>query len=227
MLHPDSGSASVHGYDVVRDGAEVRARIGVALVNERSLFWRMSGRENLRLFAATSGVQRNLRGQQIDDVLDELELKQIADQRVANLSAGQRQRLIIARAAIARPPVLLLSTSPFADSTGAALTAPFASSLARRKMETPCWSRHRSRKSYATWRIRCSNCAMAASAHRHWPRRRRWPDEPVPRGRALVRAQGHPDRLVVSRHVHRGRVRDLLSTGDIPGSSRSWLAEGA
>jgi ABC-2 type transport system ATP-binding protein len=108
VLHPDSGTASVQGYDVVRDGAEVRARVGVALVNERSLFWRLSGRDNLRLFAATAGVPRNLRDHRIKDVLDELQLEQIADQRVANLSAGQRQRLIIARAAIARPPVLLL-----------------------------------------------------------------------------------------------------------------------
>lgn len=108
LLHPDSGTASVDGYDVVRDGPEVRARIGVALVNERSLFWRLSGRENLRVFAATSGVPRKLSDGYIGDVLEELELERIADQRVANLSAGQRQRLIIARAAVARPSVLLL-----------------------------------------------------------------------------------------------------------------------
>jgi ABC-type multidrug transport system ATPase subunit len=108
VLYPDSGTASVHGYDVVRDGAEVRARIGVALVNERSLFWRLSGRDNLRLFAAAAGVPRKLRDEHIDAVLDELEIGDTADQRVANLSAGQRQRLIVARAAVARPSVLLL-----------------------------------------------------------------------------------------------------------------------
>lgn len=108
VLHPDSGGAFVHGYDVVREGAEVRARVGVALVNERSLFWRLNGRENLRLFAATAGVPRKLRDRYIEALLEELELGQIAEQRVASLSAGQRQRLIIARAAVARPPVLLL-----------------------------------------------------------------------------------------------------------------------
>jgi ABC-2 type transport system ATP-binding protein len=108
VLYPDVGRATVDGYDVVRDGAEVRARVGVALVNERSLFWRLSGRDNLRLFAATSGVRRRLRDQHIAEVIEELDLGPIADQRVANLSAGQRQRLILARAAIARPSVLLL-----------------------------------------------------------------------------------------------------------------------
>jgi len=108
VLYPDSGSANVDGYDTVRDGAAVRARIGIALVNERSLFWRLSGRDNLRLFAATAGVRRRVRDSYIAAVMEELELGGIADQRVANLSAGQRQRLILARAAVARPPVLLL-----------------------------------------------------------------------------------------------------------------------
>ena len=108
VLHPDSGSASVHGYDVVRDAAAVRARVGLALVNERSLFWRLSGNDNLRLFAAAAGVPRKLRDGYVARILHELELEQQADQRVADLSAGQRQRLIISRAAVSRPRVLLL-----------------------------------------------------------------------------------------------------------------------
>lgn len=108
VLYPDVGTATVDGYDVVREGAEVRARVGVALVNERSLFWRLSGRDNLRLFAATSGVPRRLRDAYIAEAMDELELGEIAEERVSNLSAGQRQRLILARAAVARPSVLLL-----------------------------------------------------------------------------------------------------------------------
>jgi ABC-2 type transport system ATP-binding protein len=108
VLHPDSGSASVHGYDVVRDAAAVRARVGLALVNERSLFWRLSGNDNLRLFAAAAGVPRKLRDHYVAEILDELELGGQAPQRVAELSAGQRQRLIISRAAVSRPPVLLL-----------------------------------------------------------------------------------------------------------------------
>ncbi|MBV9801891.1 MAG: ABC transporter ATP-binding protein [Solirubrobacterales bacterium] len=108
VLYPDRGTATVDGFDVVRDGAQVRARVGVALVNERSLFWRLSGRDNLRLFAATSGVPGRLRDSHLAEVIGELDLGDIADQRVANLSAGQRQRLILARAAVARPPVLLL-----------------------------------------------------------------------------------------------------------------------
>jgi ABC-type multidrug transport system ATPase subunit len=125
VLHPDSGQAFVHGLDVVRDGPDVRARVGVALVNERSLFWRLSGRDNLRLFASTSGIPRKLRDAYVEAILEELELRQLADDRVANLSAGQRQRLIIGRAAVARPPVLLLD-EPLRGLDNAAITCVLA-----------------------------------------------------------------------------------------------------
>jgi ABC-2 type transport system ATP-binding protein len=107
-VRPDGGGARVAGYDVAREGARVRERIGVAFVNERSLFWRLSGRENLQLFARTRGVARALVARQVEDLLQELELGEIAPRRVADLSAGQRQRLIIARAGLGAPQALLI-----------------------------------------------------------------------------------------------------------------------
>jgi ABC-type multidrug transport system ATPase subunit len=108
VVRPDGGAAHVDGFDVARSGSHVRKRIGVAFVNERSLFWRLSGEENLRLFARTRGVPRAAVTAQVQGLLDELELREIAPRRVADLSAGQRQRLIIARAGLGDPSVLLI-----------------------------------------------------------------------------------------------------------------------
>jgi ABC-type multidrug transport system ATPase subunit len=108
VVHPDGGSAQVAGYDVARAGARVRERVGVAFVNERSLFWRLSGLENLQLFARTRGVPRRDVARQVGGLLDELALGEIAPRRVADLSAGQRQRLILARAALGAPQALLI-----------------------------------------------------------------------------------------------------------------------
>jgi ABC-type multidrug transport system ATPase subunit len=108
IVRPDSGRASVDGYDVVKDGAQVRGRIGTALVNERSLYWRLTGRENLRLFARTRGLSRRDARTQVDELLEELDLETISERWVANLSAGQRQRLILARAGLGEPTCMLI-----------------------------------------------------------------------------------------------------------------------
>jgi ABC-type multidrug transport system ATPase subunit len=108
LVRPGGGEASVDGYDVVRDGARVREHIGAAFVNERSLYWRLSGRENLRLFARTRGLGRRAARAQVDALLEELGLVDIAAKWVADLSAGQRQRLIIARAGLGAPTCLLI-----------------------------------------------------------------------------------------------------------------------
>ena len=108
VLRPDAGEAWVEGASVSTDGHRVRDSIGIALVNERSLYWRMSVLHNLRFFARTGHVPRSQEAARIHGLLDELGLLGIADRWVANLSAGQRQRVVIARAALRDPPVLLL-----------------------------------------------------------------------------------------------------------------------
>jgi len=108
VVRPDDGEANVDGYDVVRDGARVRERIGAAFVNERSLYWRLTGRENLRLFARTRGLSSRDARSQVDSLLEELDLVEISRRWVADLSAGQRQRLIIARAGLGAPTCMLI-----------------------------------------------------------------------------------------------------------------------
>jgi ABC-type multidrug transport system ATPase subunit len=108
LVRPNGGVATVDGYDVARSGVRVRERTGVAFVNERSLYWRLSGMENLRLFARTRGLNKRAAVVQVDALLEELELAEIASKWVADLSAGQRQRLIIARAALGQPSCMLI-----------------------------------------------------------------------------------------------------------------------
>lgn len=108
VLRPDTGEAYVDGLDVIRCGAEVRRRIGVAFVNERSLFWRLSGRENLELFGRTRGLPRATIPAEVKRLGTALGFGDLLARRVADLSTGERQRLIIARAVIGSPPVLLL-----------------------------------------------------------------------------------------------------------------------
>jgi ABC-type multidrug transport system ATPase subunit len=108
VVQPHGGEVRVDGYDVMRDGARVRERIGAAFVNERSLYWRLTGRENLRLFARTRGLSARAASAQVDGLLEEFELVEISRRWVADLSAGQRQRLIVARAALGAPTCMLI-----------------------------------------------------------------------------------------------------------------------
>jgi len=126
VVRPDSGDAFVDGASVSKQGARVRERVGVAFVNERSLFWRLSGRQNLRLFARTRGVSRAAAETQIEALLEEFGMREVATRRVADVSAGQRQRLVLMRAALGDPSAYLLD-EPLRglDETGVATVLDF------------------------------------------------------------------------------------------------------
>jgi ABC-2 type transport system ATP-binding protein len=108
QLIPDSGSASIDGHDPIRDPRAVHAILTPVGTDERSLNWRLTARANLELFAALYGVDRREADDRIDDTLRTVALHTTGEKMVGTFSSGMKQRLLIARALLARPRVLLL-----------------------------------------------------------------------------------------------------------------------
>jgi ABC-2 type transport system ATP-binding protein len=105
---PDAGTATIHGADIVGDARAVRDMIGNVAANERAVLWRISARDNLRYFAALLGLRGAARTKRIEDVLELVELADTGEKMVGEFSSGMRQRLLIARALLGSPRVLLL-----------------------------------------------------------------------------------------------------------------------
>jgi ABC-2 type transport system ATP-binding protein len=108
LLLPTSGTATVLGYDVVKDAERLRPLMGLVLGGERGLYNRVSGRENLRYFADLYGVPSAEREQRIREVIARVDLDWAADRRVEEYSRGMKQKLHIARGILHRPEILFL-----------------------------------------------------------------------------------------------------------------------
>lgn len=108
LVLPDAGHAQVMGVDVARHPARVRRLLAPVAADDRSLNWRLSARENLRLYAALHGLRARDARDRVDEVLAGVELDEAAERRAGTLSSGMKQRLLLARALLARPRVLLL-----------------------------------------------------------------------------------------------------------------------
>jgi ABC-2 type transport system ATP-binding protein len=107
LLPPTAGSASVAGFDVVREGPQVRARIGAAL-QEAALDPLLTGREHLRLQATLQALPRGERRQRADELLERVGLSGAADRKVRGYSGGMKRRLDLAMALVHRPTILFL-----------------------------------------------------------------------------------------------------------------------
>jgi ABC-2 type transport system ATP-binding protein len=108
LVLPDSGRAQVAGFDVEREGARVRGVLTPVIPNERSLYWRISALENLRLYASLHGIWGNEAFERISELLDLVGLADVGEKQVGLFSSGMKQRLLVARALVSRPRVLLL-----------------------------------------------------------------------------------------------------------------------
>src|SRR5918911_3573418 len=108
LLEPTSGTATVNGYDVLRQTNLVRQSLGAVLTGERSIYWKLTGRENLTYFAALYHLPPPAARQRIAELLARRGLAGRADEYVERSSWGMKQRFAIAGALPPAPPVLLL-----------------------------------------------------------------------------------------------------------------------
>lgn len=103
QIDPSSGSATVAGCDVVKERARLKQRIGVVF-EEQNLYERLSAWHNLEFSCWLYGLPNS----RIDEVLELVRLRDRAKDGVHTFSNGMKQRLMIARALLHRPPMLFL-----------------------------------------------------------------------------------------------------------------------
>src|SRR5213596_572904 len=107
LLPPTAGRAAVAGFDVVRQGPQVRKAIGAAL-QEAALDPFLTGREHLRLQTAMHGITGEERKRRSDELLSRVGLTEAADRKVNGYSGGMKRRLDLALALVHRPRILFL-----------------------------------------------------------------------------------------------------------------------
>ncbi len=108
LLYPSSGRLLINNYDTQKENLKARKRVGFVLNEERSFYWRLTGKQNLLFF----GVLDNIFGEELNNRADEL-LKLVGldaskDNSFSGYSSGMKQRLAIARGMISNPEILIL-----------------------------------------------------------------------------------------------------------------------
>src|SRR5205085_7050705 len=102
-----AGTARVAGYDVVKQGPQVRKAIGAAL-QEAALDPLLTAREHLRLQMSMHGIGGDERKRRADELLARVGLTEAADRKVRGYSGGMKRRLDLALALVHRPRILFL-----------------------------------------------------------------------------------------------------------------------
>jgi len=107
VLRPDQGTAVIDGADVVADSLQARSKIGV-LPHGAGLYPHLSARENIAYYARLYGMDCDQIDEQVQRIIDQLDITDIADRRTKGFSQGQRTKVALARALVHGPQNIIL-----------------------------------------------------------------------------------------------------------------------
>jgi sodium transport system ATP-binding protein len=104
---PNSGRASIDGFDVHTQAKQVRAAIGV-LTHNGGVYDRLSARENIRYFGELHGLSGKQLDLRIDELAEMLDMQDFIERRCKGFSQGQKTKVALARALVHKPKNVLL-----------------------------------------------------------------------------------------------------------------------
>ena len=107
VILPDEGTAFIDGHNVVDDSTIIKNKVSL-LAGEfvRSLYWRLTGRENLKFFASLRNIWNP--DERIDELIDLFGLKSHENELVMKYSTGMKHKLALAAGLLSDPPVVFL-----------------------------------------------------------------------------------------------------------------------
>lgn len=107
IITPDTGSATIGGFDVATHKTDVRRQIGV-LPHNTSIYERLTAIENIRYFGNLQQVKRTELNNKIDELIYLLDMSEFCNRRASGFSQGQKMKVALARALIHDPQYILL-----------------------------------------------------------------------------------------------------------------------
>ena len=106
LLIPDKGTVEVLGIDMLKNWKKASPRIGIVLSNDRSLYWKLTARENLDVFGNLYGIKSKKLKVRISKLLEQVGLLEFQNQLVENYSTGMTRKLMLCKAIIHNPDIL-------------------------------------------------------------------------------------------------------------------------
>jgi ABC-2 type transport system ATP-binding protein len=107
LSRPTKGTATIGGYDIVKNDTDVRKLVGI--VSEKMIMYnRLTAKENLFFFGKLFNLQKNVLNKRTDDLLELVQLTKWRNSQVGTFSTGMRQRMNVIRALLNMPQVLFL-----------------------------------------------------------------------------------------------------------------------
>lgn len=110
IILPTEGTARLNGYDILKESDKVRSSFGWfhGETGGRSLYWRLSAEDNLRFYAYLQNVPKDVAKKRIDALLEFFDLTEERRKLVKEYSTGMKVRVMLARALLHNPPILLM-----------------------------------------------------------------------------------------------------------------------
>ena len=107
LITPTSGTALINGYDVIKDEDKIKSLIGLVIGEERSFYWRLTGRENLEFFGVLHNLSLREVRKKAEAIMELLEIED-PDKRFHEYSTGNKQKLALARCLLSNSEIIFM-----------------------------------------------------------------------------------------------------------------------